>query len=438
MTTTFLLHGAWRNHCALAAVFLVAIPSFAQEETKSEPKPVTTADSEISVDRLKVLLRPLTKEELQVELDAWIALLQEKIRAVGNAELELKDQPKPTDPDAPPTEIVTQLKEQLVELRAEEGGVTERANVVLNAMERKGGDVAAARTYLKTVAGVGGVTDATSYWAFIKAWMKRPDGGMLWLKRFLAAGVILLVFWIMSRFAGRAVERALNRRARLSNLLKNFARRTAGGVVMAIGALMALNTLGVQIAPLLAALGAGSFILAFALQETLGNFASGLMIMIYRPFDVDDYVTVAEVSGTVKEMSLVSTTLVTVDNKVLVIPNKKAWGDTITNFSGQHKRRVDLVFGIGYSDEIQKAIDVLEELASNHELVLDDPELVVRVSELADSSVNLICRPWVETADYWTVYWDLTRQVKERFDAEGISIPFPQRDVHVYQEAAQT
>ena len=120
--------------------------------------------------------------------------------------------------------------------------------------------------------------------------------------------------------------------------------------------------------------------------------------------------------------------------KVLVIPNKKAWGDSITNFTGKDTRRVDLVFGICYGDDIQHATDVLNEIASEHKLVLDEPVVMVQVDELADSSVNLLCRPWVKTADYWTVRWDLMRQVKERFDAEKISFPFPQRDVHTHGE----
>ena len=205
-----------------------------------------------------------------------------------------------------------------------------------------------------------------------------------------------------------------------------------------VGILMALSILGVQIGPLMAALGAGGFIVGFALQDTLGNFASGLMIMVYQPFDVDDYIAVAGGEGTVKEMSLVSTTLLTVDNKVLIIPNKKAWSDTIVNFTGRDIRRVDLVFGIGYDDNIRHATDVLMEVAGEHKLVLDEPPVMVNVDELADSSVNLLCRPWVKTKDYWAVRWDLTRQVKERFDAEGISIPFPQRDVHMHPESVST
>jgi small conductance mechanosensitive channel len=212
----------------------------------------------------------------------------------------------------------------------------------------------------------------------------------------------------------------------------NFARKTAGGLVTAVGLLMALATLGVPITPLLAAMGGGGFIIGFALQETLGNFASGMLIMVYRPFDLSDYVNVAGVEGTVKQLSLVSTTLVTLDNKLLVIPNKTVWGETITNYTGSDLRRVDMVFGIGYGDDIQKALDVLEQTAANHELVLKDPAPAVHIDSLGDSSVNLFCRPWVKTEDYWAVRWDLTRTVKERFDTEGISIPFPQQDVHYH------
>ena len=252
----------------------------------------------------------------------------------------------------------------------------------------------------------------------------------------MLALIILALTWIVSKFAGRATARVLSRYPRASQLLENFARRTAGWIVFIVGILTALAALGVEVGPLMAALGAGGFIVGFALQETLGSFASGLMIMVYQPFDVDDYVAVAGVEGTVKAMSLVSTTLLTIDNKVLVIPNKKAWGDTITNFTGKDLRRVDLVFGIGYEDDIQLAMDLLKRITDEHELVLEEPATNIQVDALADSSVNLLCRPWVKTSDYWTVHWDLMRQVKDRFDAEGISIPFPQRDVHIHSSAA--
>ena len=143
--------------------------------------------------------------------------------------------------------------------------------------------------------------------------------------------------------------------------------------------------------------------------------------------------TAGGVTGTVDSMNLVSTTIKTPDNQSLIVPNGQIWGDVITNVTGNATRRVDLVFGIGYDDDIAKAQKVLEDIVDGHNLVLKNPAYVIKVHELADSSVNFICRPWVRTGDYWTVYWDITRAVKERFDAEGIGIPYPQRDVHVYQ-----
>lgn len=248
---------------------------------------------------------------------------------------------------------------------------------------------------------------------------------------------ILFLFRILARMARRLVEAGLDRsRADLSQLLRNTVISLTGGLVMVFGILVALSQIGVSVGPMLAGLGIAGFIVGFALQDTLGNFASGAMILIYRPFDVDDYVEVTGASGLVKRMNLVSTTINTFDNQTLVVPNSKIWGDVIKNVTHQKLRRVDLEFGIGYQDDIPKAERILAEVAAEHELVLEEPATNVKVHSLGDSSVNLILRPWVKTEDYWTVYWDLTREVKLRFDREGVSIPFPQRDVHLYRADA--
>ena len=162
------------------------------------------------------------------------------------------------------------------------------------------------------------------------------------------------------------------------------------------------------------------------------------MILFYKPFDVDDWVDVSGVVGKVKSMTLVTTTIMTPDNKLMIVPNNSIWGNIITNVTGSSERRVDLEFGIGYEADIDKAQKVLNEIMAEHKLVLKDPEPAVHLHELADSSVNFICRPWVKTADYWTVFWDITREVKLRFDKEGISIPFPQWDVHLYDHSYKT
>lgn len=412
----------------IISLFFFVAPRLSQEETRPNPPQATTvSDVEIPLDHLHVILRPLTQDELQVELDAWMELLRSKIRVVGDTELQLKALGDNESTDA--------LTEQLISIRTEERAIVERSQTVIDALKAKGGDVQTAEQFVTAVSAFSETTDTASFQAAVIAeitnWASRDDGGKLLAKRAMFALVILFISWVISKFAGRIVAKALSRHLGASNLLENFARRTTGGVVFVVGFVMSLGVLGFEIGPMMAALGAGGFIVGFAMQETLSNFASGMMIMVYRPFDLNDYVSVAGVDGTVKKMSLVSTTLLTPDNKVLVIPNKKAWSDTIVNFTGQDSRRVDLVFGIGYDDDIQQATNVLLRIAGEHPMVLDEPPVRVEVKELGDSSVNLLFRPWVKTENYWTVYWELTRQVKDCFDAEAISFPFPQRDVHL-------
>ena len=246
---------------------------------------------------------------------------------------------------------------------------------------------------------------------------------------------VLLIFRTLSRITKRVVRAASDKsNLDMSALLKDILVSTSGGFVMALGILMALSQVGISLAPMLAGLGVAGFIVGFALQDSLGNFAAGAMILIYRPFDVDDFVEVTGASGLVKKMNLVSTTIVTFDNQTLVVPNSKIWGDVIKNVTAQTERRVDMEFGIGYDDDIELAERVLREIVNDHEKTLDEPEPLIKLHTLGDSSVNFIVRPWTKTENYWGVYWDIMREVKLRFDREGISIPFPQRDVHVYSE----
>ena len=217
----------------------------------------------------------------------------------------------------------------------------------------------------------------------------------------------------------------------ISNLLQEFCVAAVYWVFLAIGLLFVLSAMGVNITPLYAMIGGASFILAFAFQDTLSNLANGLMIMINKPFDSGDYVDVGGVSGTVSSVSIVATKIVTPDNQIIMIPNKNVWGNTITNVTASKTRRVDLVFGISYEDEIPKALEVIEKTVRLHRKTLEEPEPLIRVNELAENSVNIICRPWAKTEDYWTVYWDLNHQMKEAFDSADISIPYPQRDVHM-------
>ena len=247
--------------------------------------------------------------------------------------------------------------------------------------------------------------------------------------------LILLLFRYLSRISRKVVGKAIQTSSlKVSKLLERTALSVTGAAVMILGILVAMSQLGFEVGPLLAGLGVVGFIIGFALQDTLGNFAAGVMILLYRPYDVGDLIEVAGGTGRVNAMSLVATTILTLDHQTLVIPNNKIWGDVIKNVTAQKERRIDMVFGISYSDDIPHAERVLGEILGNHEKVLEDPEPIVRLHNLGESSVDFVVRPWVKTDDYWDVYWDITREVKIRFDSEGISIPFPQRDVHVIGE----
>ena len=245
--------------------------------------------------------------------------------------------------------------------------------------------------------------------------------------------VIVFAFYKLAGLLQKLAESGLAKSdIELSLLLRRMVISIVRNTTIVIGVLIALSQVGISLGPLLAGLGVVGFVVGFALQDTLSNFAAGLLILIYRPFDVEDFIEAGGVSGMVSNMSLVNTTILTFDNQTIVVPNNKIWGDVIKNVTAQAIRRIDMTFGIGYSDNIPKTEKLLQEIVSSHQAVLDEPETMIRLHELGDSSVNFIVRPWVNKDDYWETYWSITRAVKMRFDEEGISIPFPQRDVHLY------
>lgn len=333
------------------------------------------------------------------------------------------------------------LLEQLNALREDRTVIIDHLKAVLDELESKTdkddsetlAKIQDYRLYIRSVSGIRvDVKDTTSAWVAVKGWLTSDEGGLRWALNVGMFIGILLAAWILSKMLSRAMHRALRVIGNASQLLEDFLVSSVRWVVMAVGLIMALAALEVSIGPLLAVVGAAGFVIAFALQDSLSNFASGLMILFFRPFDVGDIVDAGGVSGKVTALNLVSTTIKTFDNKSMLVPNNKVWNDVITNATAARTRRVDMEFGIGYSDDVERAQAILEEVVAAHPKVLRDPEPTIRLSALGDSAVNFICRPWASTADYWDVYWDITKAVKQRFDAEGISIPFPQRDVHLY------
>lgn len=327
----------------------------------------------------------------------------------------------------------------LTGLREEQTALIDRANTAIDDFERKGGKVEEVEEYRKYVSAIADiqvdVSDVSATWAMATGWLVSPEGGVRWLKNISKFVLIVLVAMLLARLVSRALERIIARSKTTSRLLADFLVVTVHRLVIAIGILIGLAALEINIGPLLAVIGAAGFVIAFALQNSLGNFASGILIMMFKPFDVGDMVEIDGVLGKVQSMNLLSVLIYTPDNKSVIIPNNNVWSSSITNVTGTDTRRVDLVFGIAYDDDIDKAQKIMEQVVDENDMVLKEPAPVIRVHELGDSSVNFICRPWVETGNYWEVYWDVTRSVKERFDQEGISIPFPQRDVHVYSTA---
>lgn len=520
------------------------MPAVAQTETDSDSEYTaqTTKDPLVPEDELALMVKPLTLQELEVEADAWQALVRQKVRQLSTAEIAVKRKNKEIEAakdtaeavedvqaameksdedtaeatqraqeaaqrvseararveeddevreavadaaeqaaeeaaeeaadEAPEAEVPAELsesdlqdaeqlaataetakqaadataaeKENLLDrvnrLRDERTELVDRTRIVLDSLDFKGADTAERRNYLKAVSGV---DMDTSDWAALRAtvlgWFTSEQGGLRWAGNIGSFIALLAGFWIFAIFVGRIADRGLKSRytRNLTTLMRDFISTVVRRAIIVVGFVVALTTLEIDTGPLLAAIGAAGFVIAFALQDSLSNFASGIMILMYRPFDVGDVVDTGGASGTVTSLNLVSVTINTFDNKKVIVPNNKVWNDVIVNATGVRQRRVDLVFGIGYQDDIAKTQEILERLVKGHELVLKDPEPVVRLHELGDSSVNFICRPWVKTSDYWTVYWDITRAVKEAFDTEGISIPFPQRDVHIYHANAE-
>jgi len=245
--------------------------------------------------------------------------------------------------------------------------------------------------------------------------------------------VMALAIFIIGKFVVKVVvnfSKKLMLKAKVDNILVNFIASIISSILLLFVVIATLDQLGVATTSLIALIGAAGLAVGLALQGTLQNLASGVMLIIFRPFNDGDFIEAAGVSGVVEQIGIFTTTMRTGDNREIIIPNGEIFGGTITNYSKRATRRVDMVFGIGYDDDLKKAKDILNKILQEDDRVLSDPAPLVAVSELADSSVNFNVRPWCNTSEYWNVYFDIHEKVKLTFDAEGISIPYPQMDIH--------
>lgn len=249
--------------------------------------------------------------------------------------------------------------------------------------------------------------------------------------------IAAIVIFIVGRWCAILVRKIVEKLMKKSNVdatVIKFAGNLTYIILLIFIVLAAISKLGVQTASLIALLGAAGLAIGLALQGSLANFAAGILLIIFRPFKVMDLIEAAGVIGKVEVIQIFTTTLITADNKKIIIPNNQMTGGNIVNYTAEEIRRVDLVAGVGYEDDIDKVKNVISDVLAKDDRVLKDPAPTIAVSELADSSVNFVVRPWTKTENYWDVYFGITENIKKRFDEEGISIPFPQQDVHLHQE----
>ena len=400
--------------------------AFQTDDSKATPSPTelppAITDPSTSLSDLQLLATPLTRSELTDVVSKWQKVLQANMLKIAELRIQMKQSSTP------------QMENELMALIDKKNSIGRHFDIVIDALETKGGDVKEYRQYALATTSVSlEFSNLRTLWKIIVSWLTSEDGGKRWAWNIIKFILILVCFYIGASIIANIACRFIRHVKGVSRLLITFLHTFIKQMIMLLGLVMALNAMEVNITPMIAALGAAGFAIGLALKDTMGNFASGTMILAYRPFDVGDQINAAGVKGIVESVSLFATHIRTFDNQLMIVPNNKIWGDTITNATASDTRRVDMIFGIGYEDNIEQAKTTMESLLQNHPLVLKDPAPVVKLNELADSSVNFICRPWAKTGDYWAVYWDITRSVKETFDQQGISIPYPQQDVHLHQ-----
>lgn len=250
----------------------------------------------------------------------------------------------------------------------------------------------------------------------------------------LGAIFVLVVGWTIAGWLSKKVRRQCEKSETIDATLTPLLAKITKILGLTVVAIFVLNMVGIQTASLVAVLGAAGLAIGLAWQGTLADVASGVMLLVMRPFNVGDSVDIGGVSGTVKEIGLVTTKMNTFDNVAIVLPNSNVWGNNIKNMSTNDTRRLDMVIGFGYDDNIDHAMETVKAVLDGDDRILEDPAPQIAVSELGGSSVNIIVRPWTKKEDYWTLKFDLTKRIKERFDEEGINFPYPSQDVYIHNE----
>ena len=447
--TVFVKFQAIAATSVIAASAVFALPSFSQEantgekpisvETvelnsnqKEEPnKVVTTKNTQLPIAQLELLLKPLTKEQIQSEADAWFKLLQEKVQEISDTELAIQTQEDSSKIGG----AVDTEKEKLVvnstKLKTEQSNLINRLSTVLDAWDDKGGDSKTYRQYMDAVGGVNfNLRDTGELTLRFTTWLQSPEGGILLGWNILKFGGILVASVFIAPKVGRLADVALSRIENISNLFRGFAVTIVKRTVLVVGGLLALASLGVNLGPILAVVGGASFILAFALQDNLGNFASGLMLLITKPFDVGDEVNLAGYWAYVDSISITSTKLKDFGGNIVTLPNNTVWTSDIVNYTHADIRKVRLGINIKFNQDVEQINKIWLDLAAAHPKVLESPGAsIFPWNETYDYSISIGLSAWSKTDDYWDVYVDLLKSLQKQLEQENIVLAAPIQEI---------
>ncbi|NET68185.1 MAG: mechanosensitive ion channel [Moorea sp. SIO1G6] len=396
----------------------------AVEGTEEDKNKAKTSDDEVAKVQEQIGTisnKVVTDEQQHKKTEQGLEKAQEKIEEAVEAK----------------TEVKKQVLVNLTKLRDERAGLSERFEVVLEELETKGGDVELYKKYVNAISGIKvDVTDTQGTWITIVGWLQSKEGGQRWANNIGKCLGIIAGFSILSVILSTVLEKSLGMFPNISVMLGQFLVTLTRQGLFVVGILVGITALEVSIGPLIAMIGAAGFVVAFAFQSTLGNLANGLMILLYKPFDVGDTIEVAGVKGKVQDVNLICTTIKTSQNKIIIVPNNSVWGNVIENETISPVRAIFITVRISYANSITQAIQVLQDIANSHPLVLKDPGPWIDTGELAEYAVNIWFMVYTKREDYWTAYCDLRQIIKERFEEEGIVIPLPRQELYISEAMA--
>ena len=435
---------------SLVCVFVSCTVPIAAQETEVEETPIeasvteeaipeeaiTTKNPKISLKHLTLLVKPLTLEQLQNEAAAWLLLLQSKVQAISDAEIALESQ----NLEAPEGAV----NNQTANLKSEEIALIARFNIVLDELDAKGGDSSSYRKYIDAISGLEKyITDSNGLGVQLVSWFTSEEGGISLAVDIVIGlaklGSILLITVIAAPRLGRLTDNLLRRVSGISILFRDFIVIIVKRGVLVIGALIALAALGVDLGPILAVVGGASFVLAFALQSNLGNFASGLMLLINKPFDVGDEVKVAGYWAYVDSISLASTKIKDFSGNIITLPNNTVWGGDIINYTHAEIRKMGLAIHVKFQQDLDKVYDMWMEITAEHPKVLDDPAPSwFPWNGHYDYYIGVNLTAWSKTDDYWGVYIDLLKELQKRIGELNIELAAPQQEIKLDQHLPET